>query len=92
MQNISNEKHYERIDESAAQEHMNNSMNEFLNCMKEPSLKLTYEDYEHLQQSNNNIKGISASCCMPKVHKNKTPTQLRQVMSTVNTKSHFLGK
>ena len=60
IQCLSNEKHYERIDESTAQKQMNKRMDEFLNYMKEPSLKLHYEDYKRLHQANNNIKGSSA--------------------------------
>ena len=33
-QHLSNEKYYEIIDESTAQEYMNKSMNEFLNYVK----------------------------------------------------------
>ena len=43
-QNLSNGMYYERIDESTAQEHMNKSMNAFLNYVKEPNLKLPLED------------------------------------------------
>ena len=41
---VSNEKCYEIIDESTAQERMNKSMNDFLHCIKESSLKLHIED------------------------------------------------
>ena len=85
---LSNKKYYERIDESTVQEHMNISMNEFLNLMKETNLKLPLEDQKYLNHANNNIAGIYAFYCMPKIHKNKTPTSLRPVTATVNTKLH----
>ena len=60
--------------------------------MKEPSLKLPLEDCNYLHQANNNITGISAFYCMPKAHKNETPTPLRLVTSTVSAELCFLGK
>ena len=84
---LSNEKYYEIIDESTAQEHMNKSMNKFLNYIKEPSLKLPLEDYKHLHNSNNNITCISTlSTACQKLRKNKTTTPLLPVTSTVNIK------
>ena len=85
-QHLSNAQHYEQIDEHVAQECMNSSVNEFLNYMKEDTLKIPYEDYKHLHQGSNKITGISVFYCMPKVHKNKTSTSLRPVMSKVNNK------
>ena len=59
-QHVSNDKCYEIIDESTAQEHINKSMNGFLNCIKESSLKLPIEDHTYLHQANNNVTDISA--------------------------------
>ena len=63
-------------------------MNEFLNCAKEPSLKIPIEDCKHLHRVNINVTGVSAFYCMPKVHKNETATPLRLVTITTITKLH----
>ena len=91
-QHLSNEKHYERIDESTAQQHVNKNVKTFLNCMKEPSLKLPLEDWKFLHQADNNITCIFEFYYMPKAHKNKTPTPLWPVTSIVNTKLCCPGK
>ena len=57
---LSKEKHDEMINESIAQEQMNKSMNEFLNRIKKPILKLPHEDYEYLHRANSNITCIYA--------------------------------
>ena len=71
---------------------MNESTNEFLKHAKQSNFKLSNEDTTHLQQAKINMSGISTFYCMPKLHKNKTPAPLRPVISTVNTKLHYLGK
>ena len=50
--NLSNEKYYERIDENAAQEHTIRITDEFLDYVKNPSLKLPCEDFKCLNQEN----------------------------------------
>ena len=54
-QHLSNEKHYEMIDESVSQECMDKRMGEFLHCIKHPNLKLQCECFKHLHQENENI-------------------------------------
>ena len=93
VQHLSNEKKRdERIGENLAQEHENEIMGEFIECIKLHRLKLSHENCKYLHQENENAIGMSAFYYMPKGNKNKNLVPLYLVMSKSNTKLFYLGK
>ena len=91
-QHLSNERCYKRITEEIARKCIDESMEEFFNYVKQPGMETPKEDMRCLQTAAETWTGMAAFYCLPKVHKHKTPTPLRPVVSTLGSPLYALGK
>ena len=91
-QHLSNEYCDKRIIEEIARKHINESMEEFFDYVRQLGMEMSKEDRRHLQTAAETWTCMATFYCLPKVHKQKTPTPLRPVVSNLGTPLYVLGK
>ena len=75
-QDLLNTSNYEIISVEVASTYLRETMNEFLDFMKQPGMQIDKDDYIYLEKAKDQFDGISTFYCLTKIHKKKKPVPL----------------
>ena len=91
-QHLFNTDNYERISAEVANACLRETIDEFLDFIKQPGMQIDEDDCICLEKTKDQFDRISTFYCLPKIHKKKKPIPLRPVVATMNAMLHALGK